>query len=78
MSSITGYTKDKVDSLFAERDAEITTALGAPDAAVAARVSDPTSATRAALNATYAPASGSPNYDAAGEALVNALIFGGK
>jgi len=71
MSSITGYTKDKVDSLFAERDAEITTALGAPDAAVAARVSDPTSATRAALNATYAtPAT------AQGIALVQALIYG--
>ncbi len=34
--------------------------------------------TQAALNATYAPATGSPNYDAAGDALVNALIFGGK
>ncbi len=48
------------------------------DAAAAALLNDPASQTRAAGNATYAPATGSPNYDAAGDALVNALIFGGK
>lgn len=57
-------------------EADVTTALGVPDAALAARVV--TGATATALNATYAPVTGSPNYDPAGEALVNALIFGGK
>ncbi len=48
------------------------------DAAIAAFINQTGSATQAALTTTYAPATGSPNYDAAGDALVNALIFGGK
>ncbi len=48
------------------------------DAATASFINTPTSATAAALSATYAPVTGSPNYDAMGDALVFALIFGGK
>jgi hypothetical protein len=57
-------------------EADITTAAGVPDAALAARVV--TGATATALNSTYAPVTGSPNYDPAGDALVFALVFGGK
>lgn len=48
------------------------------DSAISSFINTPGSATATALSATYAPVTGSPNYDPAGEALVNALIFGGK
>jgi hypothetical protein len=60
-------------------EADVTTALGVPDAALAARVV--TGATATALNATYAPASGSSNYaspaQAAGLSAALSIVFGG-
>jgi hypothetical protein len=56
----------------ATTDASLLTAGTVADARLPGRLSDTT------LSATYAPVTGSPNYDAAGEALVNALIFGGN
>jgi hypothetical protein len=60
-------------------EADITTAAGVPDAALAARVV--TGATATALNATYAPVSGSANYaspaQAAGLSVAMSIVFGG-
>jgi hypothetical protein len=60
-------------------EADVTTALGVPDAALAARVT--AGATATALSATYAPASGSTNYtspqQAAGLSAALSIVFGG-
>jgi hypothetical protein len=51
------------------------------DAAAASRANDPASQLRGALNATYAPVSGSPNYEtpshAAGVSAALSIVFGG-
>jgi hypothetical protein len=51
------------------------------DAAVAAKVTTPGTATAAALSATYAPVSGSANYtsptQAAGISVAMSVVFGG-
>jgi hypothetical protein len=56
--------------------------VGAPaDSAMAAVVNNSASATKAALNATYAPIAGSPNYtsptQAAGLSAALSIVFGG-
>lgn len=60
-------------------EADVTTALGVPDAALAGRVV--AGATATALNATYAPISGSTNYtsptQAAGISVAMSVVFGG-
>ena len=54
---------------------------GALDTSIEAKINDTGSAIRGALNATYAPATGSPNYtsptQAAGLSAALSIVFGG-
>lgn len=54
-------------------ETDITSALGVPDGALASRINDPASQARGALDAKYAPVSGSANYAPKTTATVQGL-----